>query len=180
MHHKNWSKASLVELAEYIEQHHSLMKEKLLKLQTLIEQAAGLHKDENYAIFSSLQEFFPDFKTKLEKHFDSEEQILLPYIRQMDEFDRNRGPKPQIHTGSIKNPISRMEYEHDQTESVMFKKIHTITGNYQLPANSGDVLKSLYDGLKDIETNLSEHIHLENNVLFPLAIELELNLMHKK
>ena len=179
MHNKNWSQASLIELVEYIQQHHCLIKAKLLELQTLLEQAAELHKTE-YSSISSLQEFFPDFKTKMEDHFASEEQILIPYIRQMDEFDRNRGPKPQIHTGSIKNPISRLEYEHNLTENVMFNKIHTITGGYQLPSGPDSGIKALYAGLKDIVTILSEHIHLENNVLFPLAIELELSLMHKK
>jgi regulator of cell morphogenesis and NO signaling len=98
----------------------------------------------------------------------------------MDEFDKDRGPKHQFHRDSIKNPISQLEYEHDQVEKVMFNKIHTETNNYQLPASAGDIFKALYDGLKDIETNISEHIDLENNVLFPLAIELELQLMHKK
>jgi regulator of cell morphogenesis and NO signaling len=179
MHDKNWSQASLMELVEYILQHHCRIKAKLLKLQTLLEHAAKLHKDE-YSSIGSLQEFFPDFKTKMEDHFASEEQILIPYIRQMDEFDRNRGPKPQIHTSSIKNPISRLEYEHDQTENVMFDKIRTITGNYHLPTGPDSDIKDLYQGLEDIVSNLSEHIHLENNVLFPLAIELELSLMHKK
>ena len=116
----------------------------------------------------------------MESHFAREEHILIPYIRQMDEFDKDRGPKHQFHSGSIKNPISQLEYDHDQVENVMFDKIRTITRNYQLPASADDTFKALYDGLKDIETNISEHIDLENNVLFPLAIELELQLMHKK
>ena len=179
MHRKNWSKASLIELVEYIEQHHREMKAKLLKLQTLLEQAAKLHKDGHSSI-NSLQEFFPVFKTEMENHFAREEHILIPYIRQMDEFDKSRGPKPQFHSGSVKNPISQLEYDHDQVENVMLDKIRTITCNYQLPPSASDAFKALYDGLKDIETDISEHIDLENNVLFPLAIELELQLMHKK
>ena len=150
------------------------------KLQTLLQNAAEMHREELSSILNSLQEFLPDFKTKLESHFVSEEQILLPYIRQMDDFNRNRGPKPQFHSGSIKNPISQMEYEHDLTENVMLAKIRDITNNYQMPPNCGDAMKALYEGLKDIETNLNEHIYIENNVLFQLAIELELSLMHKK
>ena len=168
-----------MELVQYIEQHHRKIKAKLLKLQTLLAEAAELHKDEHGSI-SSLQEFFPVFKTKMEDHFASEERTLIPYIRQMDEFDKNRGTKPEFHLGSIKNPISRLEYEHDQTENVMFAKIRTETNNYRLPPGTGDIFKALYDGLKDIETNISEHIYLENNVLFPLAINLELQLIHKK
>jgi len=173
MYNKNWSRESLIELAEFILNHHRLMREKLLELQTLLQE------DKSGSI-GSLRDFFPDFKTKLEAHFASEEQLLIPYIRQMDEFDRNRGPKPQIHTGSIKNPISKLEYEHYHTENVMFDKIRDLTGDYRIPDGADSGLKALYAGLKDIVANLGEHINLENNVLFPLAIELELRLMHKK
>jgi regulator of cell morphogenesis and NO signaling len=174
MAHKDWSKASEIELIEYIQQQHFILREKLQKLQTLIQGA------ELSGTLNSLREFFPDFKTKLENHFVSEERILLPYIRQMVDFNNNRGPKPQFHSGSIKNPISQMEYEHDLTENIMLAKIRDITNNYKLPSNSGDALNALYEGLKDIEIILNEHIDIENNILFQLAIELELNLKHKK
>ena len=180
MYRNDWSKASLIEVVEYIERHHCQIKAKLLKLPTLLEHAANLHKDEYGGIISSLQEFLPVFKTELENHFDREEHLLIPYIRQMNEFDKNRGVKPEFHSGSIKNPISQLEYDHSQTENVMFDKIRAIVDNYQLPQNAGDAIKALYDGLKDIQTILGEHIHIENNVLFPLAIKLELELMHKK
>jgi regulator of cell morphogenesis and NO signaling len=180
MYRRNWSKASLTELLEYIEQHHRQIMEKVLKLQTLIEQAAELQKDEHSSTFASLERFYPVFKTKMENHFEKEEQILIPYIRQMDESNRNPDIKLELQPGGIKNPISQIEYDHDKIENVMFNELRTITGNYQLPENASDAFKALYDGLKDIETNISEHINLENKILFPRAIELELQLIHKR
>ncbi len=180
MYRKNWSKASLIELLEYIEQHHCEIKEKLLKLQTLIEQAAEPQKDKYSGTLGSLQKFYPVFKTKMVNHFAKEEHILIPYIRQMDESNRNPGAKLEFHYSSIKNPISQLEYDHDQTENVMFDKLRTITSNYQLPQNASNAFKALYDGLKDIETNISKHIDLENKILFPWAIELELQLISKR
>jgi regulator of cell morphogenesis and NO signaling len=180
MYRKNWSNATMKELLEYIEQDHCKIKEKLLKLQTLLEQAAEQQKEPYSSTVGSLQEFYAVFKTKMENHFEKEEHILIPYIRQIDESSRNPGTKSQFHSSSIKNPISQMEYDHDQTEHVMFAKLGAITGNYQLPENAGDAFKALYDGLKDIETNISNHINLENKILFPWAIELELQLIHKR
>jgi len=180
MYRKNWSDASMMELLEYIEQEHCKIKEKLLKLQTLIEQATEQQKDTYGSTLGSLQEFYPVFKTEMENHFEKEEHILIPYIHKMDESDRNPGIKHEFHRSSIKNPISQIEYDHDQTEKVMFAKLGTITSNYQLPENAGNALKALYEGLKDIETNISEHINLENEILFPRAIELELRLIHKR
>ena len=177
---RNWSKASLIELLEYIEQHHCEIREKILKLQMLIEQVAELQKDEHSSIIDSLQSFYPVFKAKMVGHFAKEEHILIPYIRQMDEASRNPDTKLEFHHSSIKNPISQIEYDHDQIENVMFGKLRTITGNYQLPQDACDAFKTLYESLKDIETNMSEHISLENRILFPWAIELELQLIHKR
>ncbi len=180
MYRKNWSEASLIELLEYIEQHHCKISEKLLKVQTLIEQAAELQKDQYSSTFGSLQKFYPAFKTKMESHFAKEEHILIPYIRQMDESNRNPDTKFEFHSSSIKNPISQLEYDHDQIENVMFDELRTITSNYQLPQNPSNAFKALYDGLKDIETNINEHINLEHKRLFPWAIELELQLISKR
>lgn len=180
MGHKNWSKASLMELVEYIEQHHCELNERLQKVQTLLEQAAEQHEDKYARALISLQEFYPDFKTKMENHFAKEEKILFSYIRQMDDFDKNTGPKPDFQHSSIKNPISRMEYDHDLTENVMFEKLHAITDNYQLSPDGGEAFKALYDGLKDIESNIREHINIEHKILFPLAIKLELQLIYKR
>ncbi len=180
MYRKNWSNASLIELLEYIEQHHCKIRGKLLKVQTLIEQAAELQKDQYSSTFGSLQKFYPVFKTKMESHFAKEEHILIPYIRQMDESNRNPDVKLEFHLSSIKNPISQLEYDHDKIENVMFDELRTITSNYQLPQNPSNAFKALYDGLKDIETNINEHINLENKILFPWAIELELQLISKR
>ena len=132
MSHGNWSKASLDELLEYLQQQHCEIKGKLLELNTLIEQPNELPKDEYSSILKSLQVFFPTFKTELENHFAREENILIPYIYQMEEFSRNQSAKFEFYEGGIKNPISQMEYDHDQTENVMFEKFRSITKNYQL------------------------------------------------
>lgn len=175
-----WSKASPEELLNFIEHDHHRIIEKLSKLQTLLDQQTGPRSDAKDSMLNSLREFIPALKTGLEKHFVSEEKLLIPYIRQMDEFDRGIGTKPEFHRSSIKNPISLLELEHDQTEKIMFKEIHTITAGHHLPEDLGDAFVALCEGLKDIQTILSEHIHVENTVLFPLAIDLELRLMHKK
>jgi regulator of cell morphogenesis and NO signaling len=180
MHRQDWLKLSAEELLEFIEQDHHRIREKMSELQTLLQQSTGRYSDTINGILVALREFLPTFKIAMEKHFASEEQLLIPYIRQMDEFDRGIGPKPEFHRSSIKNPISMLESEHDQTENVMFKRIHIIISGYHSPTDSGDSLVALFDGMKEVKTILSEHIHIEHTVLFPLAIEMELRLMHKK
>jgi regulator of cell morphogenesis and NO signaling len=180
MDKNNWSKTSLIGLVEYIEQHHCELKEKLQKLQTLLEKAAEQDKDMHGNVLISLQKFYVTFKDEMERHFKKEERILIPYIRQMDDFKKNIGPKPEFQHSSLKNPISQIEADHDQVENVMFNKLHAITDNYQLPQDASEAFKTLYDCLKDIEDNIRKHIDLEHKKLFPLAIKLELELIHKR
>lgn len=180
MHRQDWLKLSIEELLEFIEQDHHRIREKMSELQTLLEQSTGRYSDTINDMLVALREFLPAFKIGMEKHFASEEQMFIPYVRQMDEFERGIGTKPEIHRSSIKNPISLLELEHDQTENVMFKRIHTIISGYHSPTDSGDSLVALFDGMKEVKTFISEHIHIEHTILFPLAIDLELRLMHKK
>ena len=176
---KNWSALPLMDLVEYIEKHHLILKEKLVEVSQLMEQVVLQYGDKHADTVRALQDFFKTFKPGMEKHFDKEENILIPYIRQMDVFSRTGINKPDFHYSSIKNPISLIEYEHVNVENVSLYKLRTITGNYKLPSDVDDDFKHLYDGLKYIEKELHEHINLENNILFPKVIEMELSLMHK-
>lgn len=123
MSETNWSRTSLIEILVYIERHHCELKEKLEKVQVLLGQIVELHRDKSDSVLVSLQEFYAIFKNEMEHHFKKEERILFPYIRQMDNFDKNLGPKPDFQHSSIKNPISQMEYDHDQIENDMFPKV---------------------------------------------------------
>lgn len=180
MSETNWSRTSLIEILVYIEQHHFELIEKMQKIQVLLEQVVELRGDNSDSALVSLQEFYTIFKDEMEHHFKKEERMLFPYIRQMDNFDKNLGPKPDFQHSSIKNPISQIEYDHDQIENIMLDKLRTITGNYQLPQDAGEAFEALYADLEDIESNFKEHIDLEHNILFPLVIKLELQLIHKK
>ena len=168
-----------MELIEHLEKHHLILKEKLVGASQLMEQIVLRYGDKHADTVRALQNFLTKFKQGMEKHFDKEEDILIPYIRQMDIFSRTGNNKPDFHYSSIKNPISLIEYEHVNVENVSLDKLRTITGNYQLPSDVGDDFKHLYEDLKSIEKELHEHIYLENSILFPQVIEMELRLMHK-
>ena len=175
----NISKLSPIKLVKYIEKDHCTIKHRLQKIQTLLQKACDLPND-SYTTADALAQFYPSFKTELEDHFDKEESILFPYIHKMHEFKLNPSKKFKLHRGGIKNPISQIEYDHDQTEKVMFDILHQITKDYKISENTSNPLKAVYEGLKDIESMIKEHINIETERLFPLAIEMELNLIHKR
>ena len=72
----------------------------------------------------------------------------------------------------MQNPIRQMELEHDKAGNAL-AKMRELASDYALPADACNTFAALYDGLQAMESDLHEHIHLENNILFPRAIELE-------
>lgn len=176
---KNWYEASLSELADYIEQSHKKMYDRLPKMRELM--AKTLETDRQYnQMLVSLNDIFSLFCTEIEAHFDREDKFLIPYIRQIDWYDKHNGEKPQIPLSSLTNPISQIEYEHDITENTLLKTMRIISANYSPPANSSDSLKNLYKGLEKIEKEIHEHIHIENDILFPKVIQTEMAVLHGK
>jgi len=105
-----------------------------------------------------------------------EESILFPYIQFLElslEADLS-APAPQF--GTVENPIRMMMSEHD-TDGRRLERMRELTNDYALPLNACPSFTALYAGLQDLEHDLHRHIHLENNVLFPQAVELEEKVM---
>jgi len=173
---KDWTAASPTELADHIEQtHHVFMKEQLPRLAGLLDKTLRAHGARHGAMLEQLRHTFVALKTDIEMHLAKEEQILFPLIRQLEAYRQGRGPVPEVHCGSVANPIGQMEFEHDQAGRFL-AQMRAITSDYQPPADACETFLALYDGLRDLEADLHEHIHLENNILFPEAVEVEAHL----
>ena len=101
-----------------------------------------------------------------------EEQLLFPYV-----LDLHRGmtaalPVPAASFGSVQNPISMMEGEHQNAGDEMYAIRH-LSSNYTPPEDACTTYRIMYQELQDFERDLHRHIHLENNILFPMAVRLE-------
>src|SRR6185369_1396516 len=94
--------------------------------------------------------------------------ILFPYIKELEFSTASRRPM----FGSVRNPIHMMEIEHDSAGDAL-RELRQLTGEYTAPEEGCFSYKTLYQGLSEFEADLHQHIHLENNILFPRAIELE-------
>lgn len=170
---RDWKSESLTELISHIEQrHHTFMRQQLPRLTDLLEKVFAAHKQRHGQMLASLGKVLAALRSDVEMHLVKEEQILFPYIRQIEAYEQDRGTAPQIHCGSIQNPIRQMEYEHDEVAAAL-AQMHRLTDDFKLPADACNSFRELYDGLRDLETDLHEHIHLENNILFPRTVELQ-------
>ncbi len=170
---KNWMAVPMTELIRHIvDIHHTYLKENLPRLKNLSEKVYRAHMQHHGDMLQKLKQVLETLRIDLEMHLAKEEEILFPLIREMESFANNQGPRPAVHCGTIQNPIQQMEYEH-QSAGELLGQMRKITSDYQLPADACRSFQAFYEGLQDLEQDLHEHIHLENNILFPRALQLE-------
>ena len=105
-------------------------------------------------------------------HMKKEELILFPFIRKMAKAKQENTKLDTPNFGTVQNPIEMMMEEHT-TEGDRFRKIETLSNNYTPPEDACNTYRVTFALLNEFEQDLHMHIHLENNILFPRAIELE-------
>jgi regulator of cell morphogenesis and NO signaling len=169
----NWYEAPLHELIDHILQvHHAYMHEALPRLGGLVRKVLHAHGAHHGDMLRQLHDLYNALDTELGGHLRKEEQVLFPYIVAA-EAHRQGGPKePEVCFGSVGNPIRQMEAEHESAGEVL-EQIRKVTGNYALPDDACPTFRALYEELELMEEDLHEHIHLENNILFPRVIAAE-------
>ena len=101
-----------------------------------------------------------------------EEMMLFPYIVRIEESVIEKQPILPPRFGTLQNPVSMMMYEHDSAGDAL-RAMRQASGGYAAPADACVSYQTLYRTLAEFEADLHQHIHLENNVLFPRAIAME-------
>ena len=162
----------LKELAAYIvNKHHVFTTAELSRVTALLEKvcdAHGANHPELYAISSE----FEALKADLEPHMMKEERILFPYIARLESAVAANREAPFAPFGTVQNPVAAMMREHDAAGEIL-KNIRKFTDNFAPPESACVTYKTLYNALAALEADLHQHIHLENNILFPRAVEVE-------
>ncbi len=163
-------------LTDYIEKkHHRYIEQTTPILNQYLDKLCKVHGNHNPELFE-IKEQFNAAAAELAMHMKKEEFILFPFIRKMAAAKNNHENAGQPGFGTVQNPIQMMMQEHD-IEGERFRKISSISDNYNPPAYACNTYKVTFSLLKEFEDDLHLHIHLENNILFPKAIELEKELM---
>ena len=168
----DWTKASLTALVDHITAtHHVFVKTEIPRIQALAAKVAGKHGP-NHPELSEVKETFDALGDELTQHLMKEETILFPYIVAMDRSQTTGEPLPHSCFGTVQNPIRMMFVEHDNAGEAL-KQLRQLTNNYTTPADGCVSYKTLYEALAGFEADLHQHIHKENNILFPRVVELE-------
>ncbi|MBS1511036.1 MAG: iron-sulfur cluster repair di-iron protein [Bacteroidetes bacterium] len=160
-------------LADYIVNvHHAYVKHNMPILSDLTQKVAEHHGATNPEL-KQIRDKADEMFSELKVHMKKEETILFPYIKQLDAANL-AGGKIEKPFNTILQPISVMENDHEIVGKLA-EDIRLLSSNFALPDSACNSYALLYKKLEEFEADLHTHIHLENNILFPKAIELERN-----
>jgi regulator of cell morphogenesis and NO signaling len=169
---RDWQSASLTELVKHIiEKHHAYVRAEIPRLIALLAKVVRVHRL-NHAELEKIELSFRALAEELTLHLLKEERMLFPYIEQLEDAAKSgRRPVPAMF-GTVQNPVRMMAMEHDSAGQLL-RKMREVTNGYTVPEDGCMSYRLLYRALPEFEADLHEHIHLENNILFPRAIALE-------
>jgi regulator of cell morphogenesis and NO signaling len=169
---QDWQKQLLADLVDHIKTtHHVFVREECSRLQALAAKVVGVHS-KNHPELHQVQEVFSALAAELGVHLMKEEQVLFPYILRMEESALAGEPMPPATFGTVVNPVRMMMQEHDGAGDAL-RSLRTITIDYRVPEDACISYRTLYQALQSFEADLHQHIHLENNILFPRAVAME-------
>lgn len=169
---QNWIQTPLHDLTRHIrEKHHQYVREAIRCTQPLLDKVISKHAS-NHAELGEIGKLFTEVSKEMIIHMRKEEQVLFPYIDALDKAASTHEPVEPPFFQTVRNPIHTMMKEHDAGGELM-KRIRNLTSDYTTPAGACTSFKALYEALREFETDLHQHVHLENNVLFPRALEME-------
>lgn len=170
----DFQRLSVAELVQYIlEKHHVYTREEMDRLDALVEKVVTAH-GANHSELLSIRELLQQLFDELKGHMFKEEQILFPFIVELEQSVLQQRPAPFAPFGTVNNPIRMMMFEHDHAGEIL-RELRKLSTDYKTPADACVSYQTFYQALEAFEQDLRQHIHLENNILFPNAVALEAN-----
>jgi len=167
-----WVSASLCELTRHIrEKHHRYVREASSRVRRLQQKVVAKH-GKNHPELLAIENLFSQVAQEMIMHMQKEEQILFPYIEVLERAANGDGTVEPPFFQTVRNPIHAMMKEHDAAGDLM-KQIRKASSGYSVPPDGCARYHALYKELSEFEADLHLHVHLENNILFPRAVEME-------
>ncbi len=161
---ETWDLALLIDFI--LQNHHKYVRESIPEIRELIDKVCKVHGNEEPALLK-IRKDFNDLADELLAHMPKEEEILFPAIERLMK-QKNGFIKGSTYLNNLNAPILVMEHEH-KSAGDLIKSIRSLTNNYKPPAFACPTYQITYKMLQEFDNDLMQHIHLENNILFPKA-----------
>ena len=167
----DFEKMNLTQLADYIVQtHHAYVKNEMPQIYAYLHKVASKHSERHPELVKIFQTFSA-VKEEMEGHMKKEELILFPRIKELEKLVDDENANLQLNITYLQSPITVMEQEHDHAGSLL-NDIRILSNDYTPPQDACTTYRLSFAALKAFELDLHQHVHLENNILFPKAINM--------
>jgi regulator of cell morphogenesis and NO signaling len=169
---KDWTNESLANLTNHIVTiHHTYCKEELPRLSGLAMKVVKVHGGTNPEL-ALIRARLAELAEELTDHLAEEEVVVFPMIVKLEAEKVSAGIEPAESRVAVGNPLALLIQEHDHA-GVLLAEIRSLSRDFNAPEYACTTYHAFFDGLKEFEHDLHRHVHLENNILFPRAVELE-------
>jgi regulator of cell morphogenesis and NO signaling len=161
---KSWTEESLSDLIDHIQEtHHKALWAELPKLRLIVEKVATVHgaKDPNLI---KIRDIYIQLQSELEEHLHKEENVVFPYIKQMEAARTN--------VESLKDSLVELEHEHDSAGEFLHE-LSLLTHDFVPPEYACNTYRAMLSRLRELETDMHKHVHKENSILIPRALRLK-------
>jgi regulator of cell morphogenesis and NO signaling len=170
---RDWMTEPVPELIEHIlATHHAYLERELPAIQVRLDKVYRVYNQRYGPTLLGLPEVFGALRAELEMHVRKEEMILFPAVLANDAALGAGRALPPSPFGTVANPIRMMEAEHDNASEAL-ERIREITSTFAVPPYACVTYRALMAGLSELDADLRQHMHLENDVLFPKARRME-------
>jgi regulator of cell morphogenesis and NO signaling len=165
-------------LIDYIvTNHHTFVASMIPVILAHTQKVASVHGERHPEVVR-IAEIFSGVAQDLTRHMQKEELMLFPYIKHIAVSSRSNSALRTPPFGTAQNPIQMMMQEHQKAGDEMYE-IRSLSNSYTPPEDACTTYRVSYQELQEFERDLHQHVHLENNILFPLAVRLESGLVSR-
>jgi len=172
----NWVSAPLGDLTQHIRgKHHRYVRDAVQRIPALLARVKTKHGN-NHPEIAEIEDLFLKVGREMITHMRKEEQVLFPYIEAVERAASGKETLEPPFFQTVRNPVHAMMEEHDAAAALV-NQIRAASSAYTPPADACASYQALYRDLQEFEADLHEHVHLENNILFPRAVDIEATIL---
>jgi len=171
-----WPIDFLIDYIEYV--HHHYLRENLSRIEQLLARFVNAQKS-RYSSVTELMDYFIGLKTDLLPHLEKEEKVIFPYIKQVAHAYQSKESYASLFIRTLRKPLENVMHHEDEKLAQYIHRFRKLTNNYTWPINASIAQRVCFSKLKELDSDLTQHMHLENNILFPKAIKMEQELLQK-
>ena len=168
----DWTHESLTSLIAHIKDtHHKYTRAEIARITPMLRRVLSVHGT-NHPELQRINSEFEALASELLDHMIDEEIVLFPYITRMEECGMGQRTVEPSGLSSLRQPVATLVFQHDSAGDKL-RAIRQASGDYRAPEDACMTYRAVFRALAELEADLHQHIHLENNILFPRATAVE-------